>query len=154
MSHYLSFVFCFSKSLLFVFTFSKVPQLTLLLPLSFFLSFCTIHFIFIPREMALIRSSFFSILFMSIIIIFSLLPIAEGAADTDKLKIGMVRDLYLRYADQDSTIYRGVVYWVNWVNSKGGFPYPNFFFCIFFIFFICIFIYFLFCFVFFIVFFN
>lgn len=42
------------------------------------------------------------------------------------LKVGMIRDLYLRYADQDSTIYRGVVYWVNYVNSQGGFPYPLF----------------------------
>lgn len=39
------------------------------------------------------------------------------------LKVGMVRDMYLRYADQDSTIWRGVNYWISWVNGHGGFPY-------------------------------
>lgn len=77
------------------------------------------------QEMALIRRNTFSILFLCVLIL-SLLPSIAKAEEeeTQKLKIGMVRDLYLRYAYQDSTIYRGVVYWVNWINAQGGFLYP------------------------------
>jgi hypothetical protein len=88
------------------------------------LSFCKIHTL---HEMA--ARSF--IAFILLFLCFSLSLIHASEDDTDStdsgiptLRVGMVRDLYLRYADQDSTIYGGVVYWVNWVNAQGGFPYP------------------------------
>lgn len=51
---------------------------------------------------------------------------AEEDSPVPNLKVGMVRDLFLRYADQDTLIYNGASYWVNWVNTvAGGLPWGN-----------------------------
>lgn len=50
----------------------------------------------------------------------------DSTDSSDNLRVGMVRDLYLRYADADTNIYNGVNYWMNWVNTiGGGFPWGN-----------------------------
>jgi serine/threonine protein kinase/ABC-type branched-subunit amino acid transport system substrate-binding protein len=71
--------------------------------------------------MALFRNIVFSILSLYILSF----PFPHVHADNLPLRVGMIRDLYLRYADQDTTIYNGVSYWVTWVNKQGGFPWGN-----------------------------
>lgn len=48
-----------------------------------------------------------------------------ASSQTPPLKVGMIRDLYLRYATMDTIIYEGVSFWINWVNANGGFPWGN-----------------------------
>lgn len=45
---------------------------------------------------------------------------AANAPSGEEFKIGLVRDLFLRYEQQDSFIYYGVQFWANWVNQRGG----------------------------------
>eukprot|EP00026_Physarum_polycephalum_P000640 Phypoly_transcript_00641.p1 GENE.Phypoly_transcript_00641~~Phypoly_transcript_00641.p1 ORF type:complete len:1297 (+),score=194.44 Phypoly_transcript_00641:293-4183(+) len=59
---------------------------------------------------------------VTLLCIITCLPLVYG--DTNKtFKIGMMRDLFLRYAPMDTTYFQGAEYFATWANKRGGIYY-------------------------------
>jgi hypothetical protein len=62
-----------------------------------------------------------------LLVIYSIARVCgDMVIDSTPFKIGLVRDLALRYAPDDESIYEGVEWWVQWINDQGGLKYPLF----------------------------